>query len=225
MRRRLRIGWVALLLIAGCSSNIETTETADPTSSENLNGVAPTAWDVRPLLPGMEAPAFTVKDADNVDFSFTGAERDRPAILTFYRGGWCPYCSRQLSELRELDTTFNELGYELLFLSADRPAHLSEGELDTEASYRLLSDSTLSVSKAFGIAFRMEDATVERYRSRDLDLAERSGSDHRLLPAPSVFIVGSDGIIKFQYTNPDYRVRVPGSVVLEAARAYADESV
>jgi hypothetical protein len=45
-----------------------------------------------------------------------------------------------------------------------------------------------------------------------------------VLPAPSTFIIGTDGIINFQYTNPDYKVRLHPDVLLAAARAYVNEA-
>ena len=40
-----------------------------------------------------------------------------------------------------------------------------------------------------------------------------------MLPVPAVFVVDAKGIIQFHYVNPDYRIRVPGSLILEAARS------
>jgi len=116
-----------------------------------------------------------------------------------------------------------DMGYELLFLSADRPAVLAEGSMGEDLPFRLLSDSTMGIAADFGIAFRVADETVERYKGIGIDLAGAAGSDHRLLPVPSVFIVGSDGQIKFQYVNPNYRERIPGPLLMEAAKVFAEE--
>ena len=159
---------------------------------------------------------------NNETYTFDPEAPTRPVIMAFYRGGWCPYCNLQLAELREMDDELVSMGYDLLFLSADRPAVLGEDSVEDDPPYRLLSDSTMSIAKDFGIAFRLPDETVERYKTRGLDLAAESGSDHRLLPAPSVFIIGGDGEIKFQYTNPDYRRRIPGALLLEAARVFSE---
>ena len=77
----------------------------------------------------------------------------------------------------------------------------------------------MKAARALGIAFRMDDATLERYKGCGIDLETASGETHHLLPVPSVFIVGKDGLIKFTYVNPDYKVRVAPDVLLAAARA------
>ena len=67
------------------------------------------------------------------------------------------------------------------------------------------------------------DFVRERYEKYGIDLEAASGESHHVLPAPSTFIIASDGVIRFQYTNPDYAVRLHPSVLLAAARAYDDE--
>ena len=58
------------------------------------------ASDVQPVLPGMMAPDFMVRDVKGREFRYKQGVQERPIVLTFYRGGWCPYCNLHLSELR-----------------------------------------------------------------------------------------------------------------------------
>jgi hypothetical protein len=43
-----------------------------------------------------------------------------------------------------------------------------------------------------------------------------------VLPAPSTFLAGVDGVVRFQYTNPGFTVRLSPNVLLAAAKAYTD---
>lgn len=74
-------------------------------------------------------------------------------------------------------------------------------------------------ARAFGISFRVDDDTIKKYRGYGIDLGEASGEKHNMLPIPSAFIIGQDGIIKFAYVNPDYKVRVDPDVLLAAAKS------
>ncbi len=40
-----------------------------------------------------------------------------------------------------------------------------------------------------------------------------------MLPVPSIFITSTDGTIKFEYVNPDYKVRIDSGLLLAAAKA------
>ena len=181
------------------------------------------AEQVQPLLPGMQAPPFEHPGADGNPVRFAPGEADRPLVLTFYRGGWCPFCNLHLSELRHAAAELQELGFDNWFVSMDRPEVLRPS-LDEDLGYTLLSDADGSLTRAFGIAFRLDDETYQRYLGYGVDLEKVSGESHHILPAPSTFIIGTDGLIHFQYTNPDYHVRLDPGVLLAAARAYLEDT-
>ena len=176
---------------------------------------------VRPVLPGMQAPEFRALDVDGEAVEVDPAELGRPVVLTFYRGGWCPYCNMHLAELRTTEAELTEMGFDVWFISPDKPELLAEGE-DSQFGYRLLSDPGMNAAQAFGIAFRLDDETFERYVGSGNNLNERSGDEHQALPAPATFIIGTDGKVQFGYVNPDYSVRLAPEVLLAAARAYTD---
>ncbi|HZX25300.1 MAG TPA: peroxiredoxin-like family protein [Woeseiaceae bacterium] len=175
------------------------------------------AADVRPLAVGDRAPAFEAPAPDGGLYAFRPDELERPAILIFYRGGWCPYCNGHLAELRDAVPRLQDAGYDVLFLSADRPARLRASLEEPDLDYRLLSDASMAIARDWGIAFRVDDETAERYRSVGIDLAAASGYDHQQLPVPSVFLVDGGGFVRFRYVNPDYRERLSAEALLEAA--------
>lgn len=59
---------------------------------------------------------------------------------------------------------------------------------------------------------------VEQYKGYGINLEEAAGEAHHLLPVPAVFVI-TEGIIRFQYANPDYKVRLQPDVLLAAATA------
>ncbi len=213
-----------LSIISGCATPETTEEEVDASEIDWMIGAAATAEEVHPLLPGMMAASFNAQTADGSVFEFNASRRQKNSILIFYRGGWCPYCNRQLMDLREIDDELVSLGYDLFFISADRPGKLSEGSLSDDPPYTLLSDNEMDVAKAFGIAYKVDEETVARYKRGGLDIEDAAGYSHHLLPAPSVFLIDQDGLIQFQYTNPNYRVRVSRDILLSAARVYSSSA-
>ena len=65
-------------------------------SVEN-SGIVSTAKQV-----GDTAPNFTLNNALGEPVSLNEYLKKGPVILTWYRGGWCPYCNLTLHELQEL---------------------------------------------------------------------------------------------------------------------------
>lgn len=182
------------------------------------NEVPLRAEDIQPLLTGMTAPAFTLRNPQGDSWQFKPNGKGRPLVLTFYRGGWCPYCNRQLAGLRHAEKQLLELGYEVVFVSADQPEVLQSRAEVADFSYQLFSDNDLIVARQFGIAYQVDVATVTRYQGTDKDLENASGRNHHWLPVPATFIIAADGVIQFSYVNPNYKTRLHPELLLTAAR-------
>ena len=160
---------------------------------EDIHAVAE---DAQPLLPGMKAPEFKVLDVHGQEVHFDPQGMEKPLVLTFYRGGWCPYCNLALSEMRHAEKELLEMGFDVWFISIDRPGVLAESLVEPNLGYTLLSDSKLSATRAFGIAFSLDEETRLRYIRNDIDIDAASGETHHVLPGPSIYIIGSDGMIR-----------------------------
>ena len=86
-------------------------------------------------------------------------------------------------------------------------------------SFPLYSDSALDAAKGFGLAFKVDDTTVTKYKGYGIDLKKASGRDHQSLPVPAIYVVTKDGVIDFAHSDPDYRQRLePAKLVDELAK-------
>jgi len=193
-------------------------------AADKREDIHASADQVQPLLAGMNAPGFTVRDVENQPFNFVPGAQARPIVLTFFRGGWCPYCNLHLSELRLAETKLEEMGFDIWFISIDKPELLLASLNDPDIGYTIYSDSALNATRAFGLAFRVDDALNEKYLGYGIDLEKASGEHHHVLPAPATYIIGTDGVINFAYINPNYKVRLHPDVLLAAARAYSEDA-
>ncbi len=196
---------------------------ADATESAH-DTVADSATSVRPILLGSRLPDANLRNLEGDTTALAEAIGGKPAVLVFYRGGWCPYCNVQLSGLRLIREPLQALGYQLIAISPDRPEALRESLASSELDYTLLSDAKAEAMTAFGLAFRVDAETQAQYRGYGIDLAVASGEDHGLLPVPAVYIVDAEGVLQFSYVHPDYRVRLPEAAVLAAAEAIASQA-
>ncbi len=182
--------------------------------------VADTPNDVHPILVGTTAPDAPLTGLDRRPTTLKQQLAGKPTVLVFYRGGWCPYCNLQLSELRKLKGELKAKGFQLLAISPDRIEEIAKTLDDDKLDYALASDADARALEAFGIAYRLDDQTFGTYRDKyGIDLEARSGHDHHVLPVPSVFVIDAQGVIQFAYVNPDYRTRVPLRLVRAAMDA------
>lgn len=189
--------------------------------------IAASADQVQPLQAGDAAPRFIVETVDSKPFDFNPGNLERPVMLLAFRGGWCPYCNMHLSEMRHVIPEIRDLGVDVLFLSGDRSELLYESleaqakEDIAELDYTILSDADAQAAIALGIAFRSNKRTADYVKKKGDGYGASSMDRHGILPVPSVFAIGTDGIIAYSYVNPDYKVRLPADELLAAARAIA----
>lgn len=189
--------------------------------------IAETATEIEPLVAGDTAPAFVVRSVDGDSVAFDPDSLERPAVIISFRGGWCPYCNMHLSELRHVMPEIDALGVDVMFLSGDRPDQLYStlsGETQEEIAgldYTIYSDADANAAIALGIAFRASERTFSWRQEKGQDIEGSSMRNHGVLPVPSVFAVGADGVIAFAYSNADYKMRLPADELLAVAREIA----
>lgn len=183
-----------------------------------IAGVPLKPEDISPLLAGENIPQVKVINAAGENFDLNAAVASKPTILIFYRGGWCPYCSKQLSGLQEIQQDLTTMGYQVLAISTDSPDNLKQSATKQSLTYTLLSDADLAVAKQFGIAFKSP-------KNYDKFLPETSGGKNvdKLLPVPSVFILNRKGNIRFEYINPVITQRLSPALLKAAATALYPE--
>ncbi len=205
----------AMLMSLVCSLSIQHGHADAP--------IAQTADEIRPVGVGATAPRFSVQTVDGERFDFDPRSLERPAVIITFRGGWCPFCNMHLSELRDVIPAIGARDVDVLFLSGDRPELLYDSlSKETQADidglgYTILSDAEANAAMALGIAFRASDRLIEGRRKKGQDIDGSSMELHGVLPVPSVFAVDTDGIVRFAYTNADFRVRLPSDELVAVA--------
>lgn len=166
------------------------------------------AEDISPLLIGETFPNEQIATLDGKTIGFQELIKEKPTVVIFYRGGWCPYCNRHLAEIGQVEGQILELGYQILAVSPDDAEHLKATVDKNDINYQLISDSNGALAKAAGIAFQ----APERYTKM---LGEYSSGDNTgFLPVPAVFVLNTKGEILFEYINPNYKVRMSGDLLL-----------
>lgn len=175
------------------------------------------AEDISPLLIGETFPGLEVTGMDGATIAFDKITKERPTVLIFYRGGWCPYCNRHLSAIGQNEADILKLGYQVVAISPDKAEKLQETADKDEVKYRLFSDASGELSKAAGIAFQAPDS----YGQRLLDWS--GGENTGFLPVPSVFVLNTKGEILFEYINPNYKKRMSRELLLAVLKALQEE--
>jgi len=171
-------------------------------------------FDVCPLKVGTEIPSSLLYDDTGKEHALKDLIAERPTVLVFYRGAWCGYCTKHLSELDEAKGQIEEQGYQILGITIDQASKLEESRTKSNSEIVVYSDAKAEAIKAFGLDWQVEEETFHKYKNEyKVDLEEWSGQTHHALPVPAVFII-KDGIVQFQYVNPNYNTRLKAETLL-----------
>ncbi|MCH7763804.1 MAG: AhpC/TSA family protein [Candidatus Marinimicrobia bacterium] len=168
------------------------------------------------LSKGDRAPLFEGVDQNGENINLAELLEKGSAVLIFYRGQWCPFCSKHLSELQDSLQMILDKGVSVIAVSPEKTENIKKTILKTNATFPILYDEGYKIMNAYGVAYIETTENVEKYNSylkADLENANWDGSN--TLPIPATYVIGVDGKIKYVHFNPDYKDRTSVSEILK----------
>jgi peroxiredoxin len=176
---------------------------------------------VREAAPaaGDRAPDFALPEGRGRTVALADLLREGPAVVTFYRGGWCPYCNIQLRAYQAALPRIAARGGRLAAISPQRPdGSLSTAETNA-LTFDVLSDAGNAAARRYGLVFALPDALREIMRANGKALPDVNGDDSWELPVPATFVVARDGRIALAHVEVDYRARLEPAAIVAALDA------
>jgi peroxiredoxin len=168
---------------------------------------------------GRPFPRLVLPDQLNRPVALGDLITDGPLIVTFYRGGWCPYCNLELRAFQALLADITAAGGQLVAVSPEMPDHGLTTAEKNDLAFPVLSDSHGLLAQALGISFELTETIRSLYQRFGHDLPSHNGDGRWSLPMPATYVVDRDGTIAFAAIDPDYRTRAEPAAALEALRA------
>lgn len=139
-----------------------------------------------------------------------------PVVLSFYRGGWCPFCNNELKELKKIHKKVQALGGVIIAVAPEASNKLRETQEHNSLPFDLLSDPGNQVAQQFGVAFALDPSTSKLYRERKIvDLKSWNALSDEILPIPATFLIDSSSKIRYAFVQPDYKQRVDKNILLK----------
>ena len=171
------------------------------------------------LKVGQQATYFELPNQEGKVVALKDLIAKGPVVVTFYRGDWCPYCNLQLRALQARLEELEALGATLVAISPQVPDDsLTKSEI-SEMTFTVLSDQNAKVASQYGVAWEVPEFLLDHMRvDRNLDLEKINNGNGSVLPIPATFIIGTDGIIVWNYVNVDYRTRSEPEEIIEALK-------
>jgi len=170
--------------------------------------------DSQALKTGDKAPEINLPNQNNVTTSLP----ESLTILSFYRGGWCPYCNYELNALQKLVPEFEAAGAKLIAISPETPDHSLNTQEKNDLAFDILFDEGNKISKQFGLVFELPEVLRPIYDKFGIDVTGHNGDDSFELPIPATYVINTAGEIVYHFVQIDYTKRSEPSDVLAAVK-------
>lgn len=167
---------------------------------------------------GDRAPDFTLTNAVGETVRLSDRLSQGSVILTFYRGGWCPYCNLELRAYQQILPEIRGLGASLIAISPQTPDTSLTTVEKNNLEFDVLSDLGCKVAQAYGIAFELPDYLQQLYTELGHPLPENNGTEDWQLPIPATFAIAPDGRVILAHIEVDYRNRLEPADAIAALK-------
>jgi peroxiredoxin len=163
----------------------------------------------RAAKAGERAPLFRLR-SNTGDFVSLSEALDRgPVVVSFFRGGWCPFCRLELQALAEAHWEIERVGATLIGLSP-LPSD------DSCSSFPILKDPGCRIATRYRIAFTVAPQFRSAYLALGYPEGLKKGPDRWVLPLPATYIIDRNGIVVLSYVDADYTTRLASAEIVAA---------
>ena len=159
---------------------------------------------------GDKAPNFVLNNALGTPVRLNDYLKKGKVVLTWYRGGWCPYCNLTLHDLQQELPNFEMNGANLIALTPELPDKSISTAEKNDLEFEVLSDVGNKIAKEYGIVFKLTDEVAKMY-NKSFDLNGYNGDESNELPLSATYIINEKGEIIYAFLDADYRNRAEPS--------------
>ncbi|KAK0906937.1 hypothetical protein LTR91_015453 [Friedmanniomyces endolithicus] len=158
------------------------------------------------IQPGATLPSFSLANASGGKTTSAELLAKSPILITFYRGGWCPFCNLALHDLQVNLEAFKAKGV---------PSTAEKNELQ----FIVLSDVGNKFARQLGIVWKQPETMRPALKAIGTDLRKHNGDDSLEVPVPCTLLVDQRGVVRNAHVEPDYTKRLDSKVALGWADA------
>lgn len=219
VRKMTLAGVLALLPVAACSNDIDDRDLeakaqaaeevaalqddveSDPVAEDMLTEMETAGPEYGPVI-GEALPVSSLLSSEGQPLELSSLVSEGGGVVVFSRSAaWCPYCQKQMVELKDAQSDLEAMGMKLSVITYDSVKDLSQFAAENGIDYQLVSDTESTTIIASSLL--NEDAT--------------EGTRFYGIPHPAVIVLASDGEVRNVHVDTDYTVRPSNDDVIALA--------
>jgi peroxiredoxin len=159
-------------------------------------------------------PDFALPDHRGRFVSLASLTAAGPLVLSFNRGRWCPFCYHELRAWADAIPALRAHGARFASVTPEIGGQAGSIAAVIGPHATTLCDIDNGVALQSGLMFHVGGEIMGLFRESGLDLAAVYGSASGFLPVPATFLIDQDRVVRYAFTDADFRVRAEPSDVL-----------
>jgi len=166
------------------------------------------------LKTGDRLPDLSLPNATGKTVSLQELLKTSRLVITFYRGGWCPYCNLELKAFESALSEIKAKGAQLVAISPELPDNALTTQEKNALTFEVLSDVNNEAAQKLNLVYQLPEALVALYNKFGINLDQSQGNADNALPIAATYIVEQDGTISYHFLEEDYKLRADPKEVL-----------
>ena len=168
------------------------------------------------IKTGDRFPEFTLPNAQGEIITLSEQLKKGKVVLTFYRGGWCPYCNLELKAFQQALPQIKEKGATLIAITPETPDNSLSTKQKNQLDFEVLTSENNELARSLGLVFELPEPLANLYGKFGINLLESQGNSENELPIAATYIVDQDGNVSYHFLSEDYKLRADPEVIIAA---------
>ncbi|MDF1813613.1 MAG: peroxiredoxin-like family protein [Verrucomicrobiales bacterium] len=185
--------------------------------ADGIKAVAESGVVEKATKKGDVAPDFSLPNATGKLITLSEELKNGPVVLTWYRGGWCPYCNIQLAAYQAVLPEIEAHGAKLIAVSPELPDKALSTKEKNELQFQVLTDQNLKVAREYGLVFTLTPEVTGYYKEAfDLNSYNGESAADDELPLAATYVINTDGKITYSFFDANSKMRAEPEAILNA---------
>lgn len=164
---------------------------------------------------GIALPEVLLTDLNGAEIRLADVIGKQKTILVIYRGGWCPYCTAQLTGLAQNASKIRKMGFNIVGIAGEDIQHMQDFIEQKDIPYRIYHDKNIQLASSLGIAYKVDKKTLSEYKNFGVHI------DEGVLALPTVIITGANHKINYIFASKDYTQRISSEELMREVQSLA----
>ena len=164
---------------------------------------------------GDTIPKIELPNAKGVSINLNDIlAKGKRIVISFYRGGWCPYCNLELKALQQSLPEIKTKNAVLIAINPETPDNSLSTLEKNNLEFEVLSDKNNEVAKSLNLVFQLPEDLQNLYKKFGINLDQVQGNTTQELPIAATYVIDTNGVILYHFLDEDYKLRADPKDIL-----------